>query len=149
VAAKVVDLLGGNATVWNTMVRMHSTVYRLTQGRLGYRFRGAPILLLDHVGRKSGKKHTSPLIYVEDGDDLVIVASKGGAPRDPLWWLNLQAHPEVTAQVKGEKREVRAHRASAEDKRRLWPKLNDVWPDYESYQQRTDRDIPVVLLSPR
>jgi F420H(2)-dependent quinone reductase len=141
-----VDRLGQSPRVWNAMTRMHVAAYRLTGGRIGGTFRGAPCLLLHHVGRKSGKAHTSPLMYAEDGDDLVIVASKGGAPKDPLWWLNLKASPHTTVQVGGEHREVTARQASPEEKQRLWPKVNAVWPEFERYQQRTDRDIPVVIL---
>ena len=144
----VIDRLGSNKHVWNAMVRFNVVAYRLTGGRVGGKLGQAPILLLHHVGRKTGEEHTSPLIYIEDGDDLVIVASKGGAPKDPLWWPNLEANPRTTVQVGSERREVVARRASAEEKRRLWPRLNEVWPDYERYQQRTERDIPVVILSP-
>ena len=144
----VIDRLGSNKHVWNAMVRFNVLAYRLTGGRVGGKLGQAPILLLHHVGRKTGEEHTSPLIYIEDGDDLVIVASKGGAPKDPLWWPNLEANPRTTVQVGSERREVVARRASAEEKRRLWPRLNEVWPDYERYQQRTKRDIPVVILGP-
>jgi deazaflavin-dependent oxidoreductase (nitroreductase family) len=144
----VIDRLGSNKHVWNAMVRFNVVAYRLTGGRVGGKLGQAPILLLHHVGRKTGEEHTSPLIYIEDGDDLVIVASKGGAPKDPLWWPNLEANPRTTVQVGSERREVVARRASAEEKRRLWPRLNEVWPDYERYQQRTERDIPVVILGP-
>ena len=144
----VIDRLGSNKHVWNAMVRFNVVAYRLTGGRVGGKLGQAPILLLHHVGRKTGEEHTSPLIYIEDGDDLVIVASKGGASKDPLWWPNLEANPRTTVQVGSERREVVARRASAEEKRRLWPRLNEVWPDYERYQQRTERDIPVVILGP-
>jgi F420H(2)-dependent quinone reductase len=128
-------------------VRFNVVAYRLTGGRVGGSLGQAPVLLLDHVGRKTGKQHTSPLIYIADGDDLVVVASKGGAPKDPLWWPNLKANPLTTVQVGSERRRVVARKADPEEKQRLWPRLNEVWPDYEAYQQRTDRDIPVVILS--
>jgi F420H(2)-dependent quinone reductase len=147
VAGGIIDRLGSNRHVWNALVRFNVVAYRLTGGRVGGSLGQAPVLLLDHVGRKTGKKHTSPLIYLADGDDLVIVASKGGAPKDPLWWLNLKASPRTTVQVGGERREVTARQASPEEKRRLWPELNAVWPDFERYQQRTERDIPVVILT--
>jgi F420H(2)-dependent quinone reductase len=146
-AGGVIDRLGSNRHVWNALVRFNVVAYRLTGGRVGGSLGQAPVLLLDHVGRKTGKKHTSPLIYIADGDDLVVVASKGGAPKDPLWWPNLKASPATTVQVGRERRQVTARQAGPEEKRRLWPKLNEVWPDYEAYQQRTDRDIPVVILS--
>jgi deazaflavin-dependent oxidoreductase (nitroreductase family) len=141
-----VDRLGSDPRLWNAMTRVHTALYRLTGGRIGGTFKGVPCLLLHHVGRKSGRKRTTPLMYTRDGDDLVIVASKGGAPKDPLWWLNLKAHPRTTVQVGGEHREVTARQADPEEKRRLWPKVNEVWPEFERYQQRTDRDIPVVIL---
>jgi deazaflavin-dependent oxidoreductase (nitroreductase family) len=109
-------------------------------------FRGSPVLLLEHVGRKSGKRHTSPLIYARDGDDLVIVASKGGSSKHPYWWLNLREHPETTVQVGSEKRRVVARQASPEEKARLWPIVCDVYAPYEEYQQKTERDIPVIVL---
>jgi F420H(2)-dependent quinone reductase len=133
---------------WGTFVRSHIALYRLSGGRVGKTLRGAPCLLLDHVGRKTGKRHTSPLMYIEDGDDLVVVASKGGAPKDPLWWVNLKANPDTTVQVKSDKRRVRARQANPEEKARLWPRVNEVWPEYDKYQERTDREIPVVILSP-
>jgi F420H(2)-dependent quinone reductase len=104
------------------------------------------VCLVDHVGRKSGKEHTSPLIYARDGDDLLIVASKGGSHKDPLWWLNLKEHPETTVQVGSEKRRVRARQATPEEKQRLWPVVVDVYAPYEEYQRKTNRDIPVIVL---
>jgi deazaflavin-dependent oxidoreductase (nitroreductase family) len=108
--------------------------------------RGVDIVLLDHVGRKSGKSHTTPLLYITDGEALVIVASKGGSPRHPQWWPNLKANPETTVQVGSERRRVRAREASDDERARIWPRLVEVWPDYERYQRRTDRRIPVILL---
>jgi deazaflavin-dependent oxidoreductase (nitroreductase family) len=148
-ASKLVSTLGGNATVWNALTHAHVGLYQLTGGRIGGRFRGVPCLLLHHVGRKSGKERVTPLMYAEDGDDLVIVASKGGAPHDPVWWLNLKAHPDTTVQVGGERREVRAERVSSEEKKRLWPHVTSVWPDFDDYQRRTERDIPVIRLERR
>src|SRR4051812_48519094 len=133
--------------LWQEFTQMHVRAYRATDGRIGKTFKGSPVLLLDHVGRKTGKKRTSPLIYGRDGDDLVIVASYGGAKRDPVWWPNLKANPHTTVNVLGEKRRVLARQASPEEKQRLWPMLVGVYAPYEEYQQRTDRDIPVVILS--
>ena len=134
--------------LWNGFVKLQVALYRGSGGRVFTKLKGAPCLLLDHVGRKSGKKRTNPLIYVEDGDTLAIVASAGGSPKDPGWCLNLRANPETTVQVKGERRRVRAREANPEEKSRLWPRLNDIWPDYDEYQKRTDREIPVILLEP-
>jgi deazaflavin-dependent oxidoreductase (nitroreductase family) len=132
--------------LWHQFTQGHNRVYRLSGGRLMGKFRGSPVLLLDHVGRKSGKKHTSPLIYARDGDDLLIVASKGGSSKDPLWWPNLKEHPETTVQVGSEKRAVRARQATPEEKQRLWPIVVDVYAPYQEYQQKTERDIPVIVL---
>jgi deazaflavin-dependent oxidoreductase (nitroreductase family) len=134
---------------WDGLVRSHTAAYRLTGGRIGHRvLRGAPVLLLDHVGRRSGRRRTNPLLYIEDGDDLAIVASKGGSHKHPAWWLNLRENPRTTVQVGRERREVVARQAGPDEKARLWPRLVEIWPDYEAYQRRTSRDIPVVLLSP-
>lgn len=122
--------------------------YRLAGGRVGGKFRGAPVLLLDHVGRKSGRRRTSPLIYLNDGDDLVLVASKGGSHTHPIWWLNLRDSPSTTVTVGSEKRAVVARQASPEEKARLWPKLVEIYSPYDDYQKRTSRDIPVVILEP-
>ena len=132
--------------LWHEFTQAHVRTYRLSRGRIWGKRSGAPVLLLDHVGRRSGKKRTSPLIYVRDGDDLVVVASKGGSHTDPLWWLNLKANPETTVQVGAEKRRVIARQATTDEKKRIWPTLVDIYPPYESYQQRSSRDIPVILL---
>jgi F420H(2)-dependent quinone reductase len=134
--------------IWNGFVRAHTAAYRLPGGRVGRSIRGVSTLLLDHVGRKSGKRRTCPLLYVEDGDDLVIVASKGGSHAHPAWWLNLRANPRTSVQVGCERREVVARQADAEEKARLWPRVVEAWPDYEAYQRRTSREIPVIILSP-
>jgi F420H(2)-dependent quinone reductase len=123
-------------------------LYRRSGGRLAGKLKGAPVLLLDHVGRKSGTERTTPLLYLRDGDDLAIVASRGGSDATPAWWLNLQARPETTVTVGPERRRVVAHQASAEEKARLWPQLLEMFPDYGVYERRTAREIPVIILSP-
>lgn len=131
------------------MSAVNTWIFRASGGRLGARFlRGAPVLLLTTTGRKSGAPRTTPLIYVEDGPDIVLVASKGGMSRHPLWYRNLEASPDVEIQIGAEKRRMRARTASAEEKAALWPRLVAVYRDYDDYQARTDRDIPVVILSP-
>ncbi|MEA2273204.1 MAG: hypothetical protein QOI98_1912 [Solirubrobacteraceae bacterium] len=125
----------------------HVNLYRASGGRIGKRISGVPILLLEHVGRKSGKRRTTPLMYVEDGDDLVLIASFGGAPKHPSWWINLRANPETTVQVGSERRSVRAREALPEERERLWDKAVDAYSDYAVYETRTDREIPVVVLS--
>jgi len=136
-----------------TMSKMNVAVYRWTGGLLGSTWRvgaafprGVPVLLLTTIGRKSGKPRTAPLVYLEDGDDLVVVASQGGLPTDPLWYKNLQANPEVEVQIKRRKMKMRARAATATERARLWPKLVDHYADFASYESWTDREIPVVIL---
>jgi deazaflavin-dependent oxidoreductase (nitroreductase family) len=137
--------------------RLHVPVYRLTNGRIGSKWRiGAgwkkpvPTLLLDHVGRKSGTTFTTPLLYLEDGPRLVIVASQGGLPKNPQWFHNLVAGPDTVVALRGERRrEVRARVADAAERAALWPRLVDLYADFESYQAWTEREIPVVILDPR
>jgi deazaflavin-dependent oxidoreductase (nitroreductase family) len=106
--------------------------------------------LLDHVGAKSGRKRTAPLLYVRDGDDIVLVASKGGYPKHPAWFHNLKANPETTVQVGGERIPVRARVASPAERQRLWPKVEEAWPSYRTYQARSGgRERPLVILEPR
>ncbi len=127
----------------------HVRVYRETAGEHGYDWRGTTILLLNTRGRRSGEPKTMPLIHRTDGDRFVIVASKGGAPANPLWFENLMADPEPTIQVKGETIPVDASVAGGEERARLWSLMTEVWPDYDDYQGRTARQIPVVVLSRR
>jgi F420H(2)-dependent quinone reductase len=141
-----VTQLARSDLAWRALTDSHVWLYRLTGGRVGGRVRGVDIVLLEHVGRKSGKRRTSPLLYIRDGENLVIVASKGGAAKHPAWWINLRANPETTVQVGGERRRVRAREAEGEERERLWTRVVEVWPDYENYQRRTERRIPVVVL---
>jgi deazaflavin-dependent oxidoreductase (nitroreductase family) len=130
----------------------HVRVYRETGGERGYIWkRGTTILLLNTTGRKSGERRTTPLIHVTDGDGTwVVCASKGGHPEHPDWYANLTADPgTITIQVKDEEIPVAARDAEGEERERLWQQLAEVWPDYDSYQQRTDRQIPVVVLERR
>lgn len=127
---------------------IHRFWYRLTGGAMGGRVLGAPVLLLTTRGRKTGKQRTTPLLYLTDGEKLVIVASNGGADWDPAWWANLRQNPQAEVQVKKVKRWVRAEKASAEEKGRLWPLLTEMYSGYEGYQKGTEREIPVVILRP-
>lgn len=136
------------ARLTNRLVAANTALYRLSGGRIGNKVKGAPVLLLDHVGRKSGRRRTVPLLYLRDGEDLVIVASRGGSDAMPAWWLNLRANPRTSVQVGGERREVVARQATPEEKDRLWPRLVEMYPDYDAYQRRTERQIPVIVLSP-
>jgi deazaflavin-dependent oxidoreductase (nitroreductase family) len=127
----------------------HVRVYRETDGERGYHWRGTTILLLSTRGRSSGEERTTPLIHRTDGDRWVVVASKGGAPANPAWFENLRADPNATIQVRGETVPVSAHSASGEERARLWSAMTEVWPAYDEYQARTDREIPVVVLARR
>ena len=136
--------------VTRRVMALHTAIYRASGGRIGHRVPGAPpMLLLDHVGAKSGKHRTSPLVYARDGDDIVLVASKGGYPKNPAWFHNLKANPDTTVQLGTERRPVRARVATAAERRRLWPKVVEVYSGYEQYQRRTDRQIPLVILERR
>lgn len=136
--------------VTRRLMKGHTFVYRATGGLIGHRLPGAaPMLLLDHVGAKSGNRRTTPLLYIEDGDDLVIVASKGGYPRHPSWFHNLRANPDTTVQVGSERRAVHARVATAAERQRLWPKAVAAYSGYRGYQERTKREIPLVILSRR
>jgi len=136
--------------VANQAMKGHVLVYRATDGRVGHRFPGIlPMLLVDHVGAKSGTKRTSALGYIADGEDLAIVASKGGHPRHPAWYHNLMANPDTRVQVGSERRAVHARVATPEERARLWPKAVEAYGGYRGYQERTDREIPLVILEPR
>jgi deazaflavin-dependent oxidoreductase (nitroreductase family) len=127
----------------------HVRVYRETGGERGYNWRGTTILLLNAKGRKSGEERTMPLIHRTDDGRWVLVASKGGWHANPLWFENLMADPEPTIQVKDEVIPVRAEVAQGAERERLWKLMTEVWPAYDEYQARTDREIPVVVLSRR
>jgi deazaflavin-dependent oxidoreductase (nitroreductase family) len=126
----------------------HIDRYRATDGEEGYLWNGATSLLLTTTGRKSGEARTSALIFAQDGDDYLVVASMGGAPNHPSWYLNITANPEAEVQVKGDHVRVTGRTASDEEKTRLWKIVTEQWPNYDVYQTRTDRAIPVVVLSP-
>lgn len=145
------------AKVIKYMAKAQVRMFRLTDGRIGSKWRiGAgwkkpvPTLLLDHVGRKSGTTFTTPLLYLEDGPDLVIVASQGGLPKNPQWYPNLMAHPDTTVRVRKEGvRRVRARTAEPAERAELWPRLVELYADFAKYARWTDREIPVVVLEPR
>jgi deazaflavin-dependent oxidoreductase (nitroreductase family) len=127
----------------------HVRVYRETAGERGYHWRGATILLLSTEGRSSGQERTTPLIERTDGDRWVVVASKGGAPANPGWYENLRANPDATIQVRGDEIPVRASTAEGQERARLWSLMTEVWPAYDEYQTRTEREIPVVVFTRR
>jgi deazaflavin-dependent oxidoreductase (nitroreductase family) len=138
---------------WPVLRRLtgaHTLIYRATNGIVGHRFPGGPpMLLLDHVGARTGVRRTSPLVYVEDRPNVVLVASKGGHPRHPAWYHNLRASPDTTVQIGSGQRAVRARIATPEERERLWPKAIATYSGYSGYQQRTEREIPLVILEPR
>ena len=127
----------------------HIRRYRETDGEVGHIWNGAPTLLLTTTGRRTGEPRTSALIFGRDGDDYVVVASMGGAPRHPQWYLNISAQPEADIQVCGDRIPVVGRTAPPSEKRRLWQIVTGIWPNYDVYQSRTDREIPVVVLSPK
>ncbi len=124
----------------------HVAAYRETDGERGYIWNGAPILLLTTKGRKSGEPRTIAIIFTQVGDAQVLIASKGGSPTHPLWYLNIEADPEVEVQIKGERFAARARTAEGEERERLWAEAVAGWPNYDVYQSRTTRRIPVVVL---
>jgi deazaflavin-dependent oxidoreductase (nitroreductase family) len=126
---------------------LHGGLYRLSGGRIGSHVAGLPVLLLTTTGRNTGKRRTVPLSYFDDGGVPVVIGSKGGAPRHPAWYLNLQAEPEVEVQIGREHRRLRARRASPEEAARLWPLILERAPGYARYRARTRREIPLVFLS--
>ena len=126
----------------------HIDRYVATDGREGHEWQGTHTLILTTAGRHSGQPRPHALIYGRQGNDYLVVASRGGAPQHPAWYLNLEANPEVEVQVKGDKMRARARAATPEEKQKLWPIMTREWPAYDDYQKKTDRDIPVVILEP-
>ena len=127
----------------------HIRQYEETNGEVGFLWNDATCLVLTTTGRKSGEPRKFALIFGQDGDRYLLVASKGGAPEHPGWYLNLEANPEAVVQVKGDVIPVTASTASPEEKARLWPIMLEQWPYYDEYQAKTERDIPLIILSPR
>jgi deazaflavin-dependent oxidoreductase (nitroreductase family) len=139
--------------IWPLLRRVmggHTAIYRATDGRIGHRFPGVPqMLLLDHVGAKSGAQRTSPLVYGRDGENIILVASKGGNPKNPAWYHNLRANPDTTVQIGADRIPVHARVASDEERDRLWSLMVGVYGGYEAYRKRTTRKIPLIVLQPR
>ena len=142
------DLSGAANLALKLGSSVHAGVYRATGGKLFGRMGKSPILILNTVGRKSGKKRATPLLYAVDGEDFVIIASKGGAPSHPAWYLNLMANPDATVEVKGREVRVTAEQVEGEEKMRLWQKMAELYPTYDDYQRKTERQIPLLILRP-
>src|SRR5215469_17116458 len=136
--------------VLGPLFRGHAAVYRATGGRLGGRLPGVPpMLLLDHVGAKSGKLRTTPLVYMPDGDRLIVVAAKGGHPGNPAWLYNLRAHPDTRIQIGKRRIDVHAREADAQERRTLWPSALAYTAHWRRYERRSPRTIPVLILEAR
>jgi deazaflavin-dependent oxidoreductase (nitroreductase family) len=136
-------------TVMKVMSPLNTWLYRASKGRLGARFPGgAPICIVTTTGRRSGSARTVPLLYMRDGDDIIVVASKGGMPQHPDWYLNVVANPEVEIEVGNDRKRFVARTADSSERAALWPRLLEVYSSYDDYQARTDREIPVVICSP-
>ena len=136
--------------------RAHTFVYRITRGRFGGNLRvgagfrsPAPTLLLEHLGRKSGKRYTSPVLYITDGPNVIVVASAAGRDDHPQWYRNLLAHSDTHIEIGADRRAVTAVKADPDERARLWPLLVQAYADFDSYQSWTTREIPVIVLQPR
>ncbi|MGF7122689.1 nitroreductase family deazaflavin-dependent oxidoreductase [Rhodococcus sp. TAF43] len=134
------------------MSKTNVVVYRVTGGRIGGKWRigsaakhGLPICLLTTTGRKTGEPRVTPLVFLEDDDRIVLVASQGGQPMNPMWYLNLKADPKVTIQIRSQVRNLVARVADDDERAQLWPKLLAMYPEFDDYQAWTDRQIPVVV----
>jgi deazaflavin-dependent oxidoreductase (nitroreductase family) len=131
------------------MSRINTWLYKTTGGKLGGKFlQGAPVALLTTTGRKTGQPRVSPLLYMRDGDRVIVVASHGGREKNPMWYLNLKADPQVSVQIKDEVLQLRARDASDEERAKYWPQLVKMYSSYDDYQSWTERTIPVVICEP-
>jgi len=139
--AKPIIRLMSHANTW---------IYRVSGGRLGGTWiRGAPVMLLTTKGRKTGELRTTPLLYLRDGNDIIVVGSQGGMSKHPLWYLNLEATPDCEVEIGSTRTLMRARRVSDDEKAELWPRLTKMYRDFDDYQARTERNIPVLRLAPR
>ncbi len=137
-----------NPTVMKLFSRTHTFWYRVTGGAIGASMGGTPVGLLTTTGRKSGRKYTTPLQPILDGDNVIFIASNAGHKVHPQWWFNLKANPEATVQIKRDERQMLAEEATGEERTRLWQKAVDQYAGYADYQKTADREIPVVVLKP-
>jgi len=129
--------------------KLNIPVYRLSGGRIGGRINKAPVLLLTTTGRKSGQRRTAPVVYLADGENVIVIGSNAGHSRTPAWSLNLKANPEAEVEVGRERREVRARAAEGEERAELWRRHNEQYSGFDEYEARTDRDIALFVLEPR
>ena len=120
--------------------------FRTADGKVTGVFEGSPLLLLTTTGAKTGRKHTTPLVYFRDGERIAVFGSKGGAPTHPAWYHNLVAHPEVTVELPGETFEARAVTLAGDERARIWTAQKELMPGFKDYEQKTDREIPVIVL---
>jgi deazaflavin-dependent oxidoreductase (nitroreductase family) len=134
--------------VFKQFMRFQIFMYRHSGGKMMGSLRGMPVLLLTTVGRKTGKQHVAPVMYLRDGENYVVTASNNGADKHPGWFVNLQSNPQATIEVDNMTRGVLTHQASPEEKKRLWTQLVEQAPFFEDYQKKTTRDIPMVILQP-
>ncbi|MBB2770682.1 UNVERIFIED_ORG: deazaflavin-dependent oxidoreductase (nitroreductase family) [Mycolicibacterium obuense] len=130
------------------MSRGNTLVYKLSGGRLGGSFGKAPVALLTTIGRKTGEPRVSPLIFLRDGERVILVASRGGSDKHPMWYLNLRANPTVQVQIKDDVLTLTARLATEDEHAHYWPKLTAMYPDFDSYRSWTDREIPIVICEP-
>jgi len=130
------------------VMKVHVSLYRLTNGAIGAGAAGQSFLILTTVGRKSGKKRDTPLFYFRDEDRFIIIASNGGTPKHPIWWLNLQTNPRATVQVNKRIIPITAKKADAEESKRLWLVIASKYQNFVAYQKRTTREIPIIILTP-
>jgi deazaflavin-dependent oxidoreductase (nitroreductase family) len=129
--------------------KLNVPLYRLSGGRIGGRINRAPVLLLTTTGRKSGQKRTAPVVYLADGENVVVIGSNAGHNRAPAWSLNLKANPQAEVEIGRERRQVRARVAGGEERAELWRKHNEQYSGFDEYEARTDRDIALFVLEPR
>jgi F420H(2)-dependent quinone reductase len=134
--------------IFKQFMRFQIFMYRHSGGKMMGSLRGMPLLLLTTVGRKTGKQHVTPVMYLRDGENYVVTASNNGADKHPGWFVNLQSNPQTAIEVGNMTRDVLAHQASPEEKKHLWAQLVEQAPFFEDYQKKTTRDIPMVILHP-
>ncbi|OBH07668.1 MULTISPECIES: nitroreductase family deazaflavin-dependent oxidoreductase [unclassified Mycobacterium] len=130
------------------MSRGNAWIYKRSNGKLGGTFQKSPVALLTTTGRKTGEPRVSPLLYLRERDRVILVASRGGSDKHPMWYLNLKAEPKVSVQIKDEVLQLQARDATAEERAEYWPKLVDMYPSFDDYQSWTDRTIPIVICDP-